>query len=128
YNYVASGAPGMIIQNQPAIVLNRWKNPGDITDIQRYSKDSGDPWKAYMRMQDSDRVLTDASYIRLKNLSLTYTFSEENVRKLHLQGLSLYIQGQNLLTITNYQGLDPETGKTTLPPLRLITGGIRITL
>ncbi|OFY44627.1 MAG: hypothetical protein A2X18_03220 [Bacteroidetes bacterium GWF2_40_14] len=128
YNYFGSGSPGIMIQNQPTSVLNRWRNPGDIADTQKFSTDEGTPWTVYMRMQSSDHCLTDASYIRLKNLSLTYTFSEESVRKLHLQGLSLYLQGQNLLTITNYQGLDPETGKTTLSPLRLITGGIRITL
>jgi len=128
YNYYPIGSPGIMIENQPTSVLSRWKNPGNITNIQKYSTDSGAPWTAYSRLKGSDRFLTDASYIRLKNLSLSYTFSEKSVRKLHLQGLSLYIQGQNLLTITNYQGLDPETGQTTLPPLRLITGGIRITL
>jgi TonB-linked SusC/RagA family outer membrane protein len=128
YNYWPSGSPGIMIQNQPTSVLNRWKNPGDIADIQQFSTSSSTPWTAYSRLLSSDRFLTDASYIRLKNLSLTYTFSEDIVRKLHLQGLSLYLQGQNLLTITNYQGLDPETGVRTLPPLRLITGGIRITL
>jgi len=128
YNYWPSGSPGIMIQNQPTSVLSRWENPGDITDIQKFSTDFGTPWSAYSRLLSSDRYLTDASYIRLKNLSLTYTFSEEVLRKMHLQGLSIYLQGQNLLTITNYQGLDPETGLRTLPPLRLITGGIRITL
>jgi TonB-linked SusC/RagA family outer membrane protein len=128
YNYWPSGSPGIMIQNHPTSVMNRWKNPGDITDIQQFSASSSSPWTAYSRLLSSDRFLTDASFIRLKNLSLTYTFSEEIVRKLHLQGLSLYLKGQNLLTITNYQGLDPETGVRTLPPLRLITGGIRITL
>ncbi len=128
YNYYASGSPGIMIENQPTSVLSRWKNPGDMTDIQKFSTDSGTPWTTYSRLKNSDRFLTDASYIRLKNLSLSYTFSKGSLRKLHLQGLSLYLQGQNLFTITNYQGLDPETGQTTLPPLRLITGGIRITL
>ncbi len=128
YNYFGEGSPGIMIENQPSSVLDRWREAGDIADTQKFSTDSGTPWTAYMRMQSSDHFLTDASYIRLKNLSISYTFAEEAVRKLHLQGLSLYIQGQNLWTISSYQGLDPETGTKTLPPLRLITGGIRITL
>lgn len=128
YIYLPSGSPGYMIQNQPKSVMKRWQEPGDISDIQKFSRSTGASLTAYSRLQSSDRFLTDASFIRFKNFSISYTFSEETSRKLNLQGLSVFIQGQNLFTITNYSGLDPETGTTTLPPLRLITSGIRVTL
>jgi hypothetical protein len=77
----------------------------------------------------SDGVWTDASYIRLKNLSLSWQLPQAALRKLHLTNLRLYTQGQNLLTITNYKGLDPENLSTTsLPMLRMVTVGIQATL
>jgi hypothetical protein len=47
---------------------------------------------------------------------------------MHLQMARLYLQIQNLLTITHYQGLDPETGGLNLPPLRMITAGVQVAL
>ena len=48
------------------------------------------------------------------------------IKKLHLQNTRIYLQGQNLLTITNYKGIDPEQANMNyLPPLRMITFGIK---
>jgi len=48
--------------------------------------------------------------------------------RLRIENARIFIQGQNLFKITNYKGLDPENQSSTLPPLRVITGGIHLTL
>lgn len=61
----------------------------------------------------SDRYIEDASYIRLKNISLGYTFPKKMVRRLSLETLRVNVNIQNLLTITGYDGYDPEVGTST---------------
>ena len=63
----------------------------------------------------SDRFIEDGSYLKLKTLSLSYSFPKINLK--HIQGLRLYVTGQNLLTWTKYRGYDPEVsyrGASTL--------------
>ena len=80
--------------NQSRRLLDRWKQPGDITDIPRHG----------VYTEFDSRLLEDASFLRLKNLMLSY-----NVGKLaFINNLRIYIQAQNLLTFTNFSGLDPE--------------------
>ena len=61
----------------------------------------------------SDRYIEDASYIRLKNISLGYTFPKKMISKIGLENLRLNVNIQNLLTITGYDGYDPEVGTST---------------
>ena len=56
----------------------------------------------------SDFYVEDASYVRLKNVTLGYNFPDETLKILRLTSLKLYVTGQNLLTFTNYEGFDPE--------------------
>ena len=62
----------------------------------------------YVRV--SDRLIEDASYFRLQNLSFGYTFPTKWVRKLYLDKVRLYMNIQNVFTISKYKGLDPEVG------------------
>jgi hypothetical protein len=128
HNYLYGFLPGYFGQNQPTAVLNRWQKAGDITNIQRYNQNLS-IYTAYNNANLSDLVYSDASYIRLKNVSLSWTLPEKWEQKAHLQRCKFYVQGQNLLTFTKYKGLDPETkSSTTLPPLRVVTLGIQVTL
>ena len=61
----------------------------------------------------SSRYIEDGSYVRLKNISLGYTFPQNIVKKLYLENLRLYCNLQNVLTITGYDGYDPEIGAST---------------
>ena len=134
-NYLDNYTPGFFGSgqaysgsNQPITVLKRWRQPGDVSNIQRFSQNAS-VLNAWSNTQNSDRVYSDASYIRLKNVSLSWQMPESWRKDLHLQNASFYIQGQNLAMITNYKGLDPETSTTTtLPLLRVITLGIRVEL
>lgn len=78
---------------------------------------------------NSDANWVDASYIRLQNLALSYNLPEKLISKTGLQRFRVYLQGQNLLTITGYKGIDPATPGTygQLPPRKIITTGIQIT-
>ncbi len=110
--------------NMPVEVLNRWQKPGDQAEYQMFSRN------AYLYdVKGSDHAFADASYIRLKNLSLSWNMPERWSKNVKLEHVRLFAQGQNLLTFTNYLGLDPENASfENLPPLRVITFGAQITL
>ena len=85
--------------NQSTEVLNRWTTSGQITDVPK----ANDPSTLHV----SDRFVEDGSYVRLKAVTLGYQFKLE---KLKLNSIKVYVTGQNLYTITNYKGFDPEVG------------------
>lgn len=117
-------APGGFT-NQPIEVLNRWRKSGDIADFQRYTITTASLPYLY-GVTYGDLAIGDASYIRLKNFSLAYTIPGNKISKLGLKNARVYLQGQNVLTLTNYSGLDPETQGLVLPPLKMITAGLQI--
>lgn len=101
YNYQrALLESGSSFYNQTTAVTNRWKTEGDITDMPRASY--GDP-KGNNRF--SDRWIEDGSYIRLKDITLSYNVP---VKASWLQGLTVWCAGTNLLTFSKYLGSDPE--------------------
>ncbi|AUC22516.1 hypothetical protein BTO15_10640 [Polaribacter sejongensis] len=80
--------------------LNRWSPTNTDTDIPEA--------RVSRSFVTSDRWVDDASYIRVKNISLGYNFSEALLSKINLSSAKLYLSGQNLFTITDYKGIDPE--------------------
>ena len=101
YNYQRSLLEsGSNFYNQTAAMTNRWKVEGDETNIPRIAY--GDP-KGNNRF--SDRWIEDGSYLRLKDITLSYKVP---VSASWLQGLTIWCAGSNLLTFTNYLGSDPE--------------------
>jgi TonB-linked SusC/RagA family outer membrane protein len=133
YNYLSIfGSPGFFngsIQNQPTVVLNAWSAPGSSSDIEKYVANSASTAvSAYTNKAIIVAAISDASFIRLKNVSLSYQLPTKWQQFLRLRNTRLYVQAQNLLTVTNYSGLDPETQGKTLPPLRMIITGIQIGL
>ncbi len=123
YNQIEPGTYG----NQPTVVLNRWQQPGQNAPVEKYSQNYGDAYNAFYNLTSaSDGVISDASYIRLKNLSLSYNFSGNWISHLKIRSARVYVQGQNLLTITHYMGFDPENQNySALPPLKVLTAGIQ---
>lgn len=116
--------------NQPVAVLDRWQKPGDVATYQRFSSgrnpvDMGD---TYWSSSSSDAAFDDADFIRLKNLALGWRLPEGLTKKIRFQSLDIFLQAQNILTITNYPGIDPESlSNENIPPLRMITVGIKAT-
>ncbi|HWK08130.1 MAG TPA: SusC/RagA family TonB-linked outer membrane protein [Puia sp.] len=120
--------PGTQGINQPVSVLSRWQKPGDHTNVQRYNSNYS-LFGQFFDAAGSDAGHSDASYIRLTNLSLSWRFPMSWNKKMHLQNCRVYVSGQNLLTITHYQGMDPENQNiNSLPPLKVLTAGMQIIL
>jgi hypothetical protein len=76
----------------------------------------------------SDASYSDASFIRLKNVSLTYELPAKWIKPAKIRSAGVFVRGQNLLTITHYFGFDPETAGYSLPPLRQVVAGIHCSL
>ena len=126
YEHVG-GLPGTFSANQPVDVLDRWQKEGDIAKFQRYNQDYSTIASSNNAV-NSDFQYGDASYIRLKNVSLSYNLPTRWINRAHLQQARIYFQGQNLLTITNYRGYDPENRNyLVLPPLKVYTLGVQFT-
>jgi hypothetical protein len=123
--YNSLSIPG-IVGNQSAEILGKqWQKPGDQA---LYAKFTTQPGFSGYFLTGSDGVYTDASYIRLSNLSLSYNLPESYLKKLGLQACSFFLNANNLFTITKYKGADPETQSfKSLPPTRTITGGLSFT-
>jgi len=115
--------------NLPTSFLDRWQKPGDKAKYQKFSQDySGAAYNSFNYATQSDFGYSDASFIRLKNLAISWQLSKPTVKKLHLENCRIYLQGQNLFTITNYNGIDPESQGTGLPPMRVWTAGFQMAL
>jgi TonB-linked SusC/RagA family outer membrane protein len=119
--------PGMI-RNQPIDVLTRWQHPGDNATMQKFNQDSRlrNDYNAFV---SSDHGYADASFIRCKNVAFSWQLPDGLKRKMNVNNCRIYIQTQNLFTITHYPGWDPETqSATAMPPLRVMTAGIQLIL
>ncbi|NME70053.1 SusC/RagA family TonB-linked outer membrane protein [Flammeovirga aprica] len=92
-------------KNQSSAVLNRWKRPGDQTDIPKSSPGNTD------NSRISTRFVEDASYLRLKALTVSYTLPQNVTEKLSMSAARFYVTGENLWTLTNYTGFDPEVNQ-----------------
>ena len=111
--------------NQSTEVLDHWQSADILGVTQIYTSGSnGEAENALYRYAASDAGITDASYIRLKNVALSYEFPEKWLKNVACKAT---LEGQNLLTITPFKGSDPEfAGIGFLPPLRMITVGLQL--
>ena len=96
--------------NLPAYMLGRWTGEGTSNTLPRFVRGDNVNW------QMSDLYVQDGSYLRLKNIQLGYTVPEFLTKKILISQLRLYVAAENLLTLTNYRGFDPEisSGGTSL--------------
>ena len=110
--------------NQSSDVLEHWQTSGDRGPSQVYTSGAnGAAVNALYQYAASDAGITDASFIKLKNVSLNYKFPERWLKNVNCTAT---LEGQNLLTITPFKGSDPEfVGVGFLPPLRIITAGLQ---
>lgn len=122
----SSQYPGIMF-NPSTLFLDRWHKIGDQALAPRINADY--PLPTIIAYQNSNIGYSDASYLRLKNVSLSYDFSGSLLKKWKINSLRFYLQGQNLLTITHYKGADPEVQYAyQLPLLRTLTAGLQIKL
>ncbi|MDR0748028.1 MAG: TonB-dependent receptor [Tannerellaceae bacterium] len=90
-----------------ASMMRRWQQPGDQTDIPRITNTQNADG-SFNHNYESSRFLEDASYLRVRNISLAYIFPPKIIAKTGLNQLRVYVNATNLLTFTNYSGADPE--------------------
>jgi len=123
FDQLAFGATPGYRGNAPVALLDRWQEVGDVTPIQRASGGLSFGEDTGVLQQFSNAAFSDASFIRLRNISLNYRVGTLD------NGLevNVYLQGQNLWTLTNYKGPDPEQpSNSRLPQLRQITLGLQL--
>lgn len=113
--------------------LDRWQKPGDITMVPKMTNAN---YAANLR---PSRLVEDGSYVRLKNITIGYTLPSSLISKIGLSNARIYVSGQNVLTFTNYSGMDPEVNSTAstsltqgvdfyaMPHPRVFMGGIDLT-
>lgn len=134
FGYTTPGLFGTlgVSGNQPVSVLNNyWRQAGEAATLQQLNPGNitalGTGF-SYASNIINSATWTDASFVRLKNLSFSYTLPASFTKAAYMQQARLYVQGQNLFTVTGYKGLDPETqSASVLPPLRVITFGAQVT-
>ncbi|WP_052345449.1 SusC/RagA family TonB-linked outer membrane protein [Alkaliflexus imshenetskii] len=103
FNATRIETEGMIdAKNQSRKVLNRWKTPGQVTDIPRAMADNTD------NSIISTRFVEDGSYLRVKAITLGYEVPRDILSRFNLQRVRLHVTGENLFTFTGYSGYDPE--------------------
>ena len=113
--------------NTQRVEDGRWRQPGDETDIPRAGTGqlfdengnviSGSEYQNWQEI--SDQWLEDGSFLRLKNLQLAYNLPGRWFSNSPLKGATVYFRGQNIWTLTNYLGVDPEVssnGESVLYP------------
>jgi TonB-dependent starch-binding outer membrane protein SusC len=89
-------------KNQSREVINRWRAPGDITDIPRAV------WGSTNNSRLSTRFVEDGSFMRVKAMTLSYTVPQNVLSRVKISNAKVYVTGENLLTFTKYKGYDPE--------------------
>lgn len=104
------------------MLYDRWKQPGDVTDVPRYG----------VTPQFDTHLLENASFLRLKNLTVGYTLPTSLLKKSRFfSAARVYAQAQNLFTFTDFSGLDPESNsnvyKAQYPMTRQFTFGLEVT-
>jgi TonB-linked SusC/RagA family outer membrane protein len=116
--------------NQPVAVLNSyWKAPGDVAQLQRLASSYGSAAIGpALNFAQSSGVYSDVTYLRIKTVSLSYQLPNALVSKVHIKGASVFANGQNLLTFTNYKVGDPETPGvfTSFPIQRILAFGLNL--
>ncbi len=119
------------MNNMPAIMYGKfWQKPGDDAALQKPTQSYSTPAAtALQQFKVSDGGYSNASYIRLRNISVSYNLPENLLQRWHLANARIYMQAENLFKITSYQVTDPETGGFNIvPPLKTFVWGVQLGL
>lgn len=120
--------------NMQTHLLGRWTGPGTSNRLPKLTAEA-DGGKN-LNWRSSDLMVYDGSFMRLRNITLGYTLPESLTRKVLISKLRIYLNAENLFTLTKYHGLDPEisSGGTSIgidkgvyPQARTLSAGINVT-
>ena len=119
------------MQNLPHVALDRWQKEGDEARYQKFTTTTtaSNTLAGNYASYYSDLGYMNASYLRLKNISLSYMIPSAITSKVKLSSVRVFLQAQNLLTFTPFKSTDPESAfLNRVPPLRTLTAGFQLTL
>src|SRR5690606_13254855 len=123
-NEFFGGQPSGMMTNQTVSALDRWQEAGDQTAMQQFTTGgNAEALLAYSKFNISSGAVSDASFVRLKSIALSYNLP---LGKDSGNSCRISLQGQNLLTFTKYKAGDPEQLSGFLPPLKRITLGVQL--
>lgn len=118
--------PGYTASQLSKDLLREWRNPGDITDVPR-----ADPSVYFL--DNTTRFVENGSYWRLRNVQISYVVPRSIVNKIKANSVRVFVQAQNMVTITKYRGYDPEVpaggslnAGAQYPTLKTITAGVNL--
>ncbi|WP_158542129.1 SusC/RagA family TonB-linked outer membrane protein [Pedobacter chinensis] len=125
----AAATPGAFSRgasNQPLSILERWRSFDDNSSIKKVSSQVQDASTSTAYF--SDAGFSDASFARLKNISLSWQVPVNWLQKVGASSMKVFINMQNVLTITSYKGLDPEKPgiRPLMPPMRTLVFGANL--
>jgi len=121
--------PGGMTNEPEAILGKYWTAPGDHATLQRlaasYNSSSINSLGDFVQ---SNGALSNDTYLRVKTAALSYALPGDFLKKVHVQGASIYVNAQNLFTITNYKVGDPEQpgSFTSFPLQRIVAFGLSL--
>jgi TonB-linked SusC/RagA family outer membrane protein len=123
----AEGSGTLNGANKSTSLFRAWKQPGDITDIPRINGTYG----INNYVNENDRYVQNSSFLRLRTIQLAYSLDDEILEKLPFTNLKLYVQAENLITFTEFQGFDPESDYRALsfrryPTPKIYTLGVNV--
>jgi hypothetical protein len=118
------------MNNRISAALDRWQRTGDVTRVQQFTASYTDAQRAAENLQSSDLAYGNTSYVRLKNLSVSYAIPAQWLKTIRMQACHLYVHAQNVWTLSKDKDTDPEMTINTLgiPPLKTFTAGLQFTL
>lgn len=121
--------------NNSTKILDRWRKPGDITDVPKVQDGDFTSWGYSLPL--SANVFSN-DYVRLKSLTLSYSLPEKMIKKAQISDIKIFVSGQNLLLFTPYPGADPEVTSTDnssatqgfdrnmMPNAKIFTVGLKV--
>jgi hypothetical protein len=113
--------PAYLFDNLAKVMIDEWRTPGQVTDIPA----ADNPF-----FSGTSRFVESGDFIRLRNVNLSYSLPANLIDKLKIASLRMFLQGQNLLTFTDFRGFDPELSGNLIgsqyPALRTVTIGVNI--
>jgi len=113
--------PSYLFDNLSKLMINEWRTPGQITDI----PSADNPF-----FSGTSRFVESGDFIRLRNVNLSYSLPSNLTESLKIASLRVFVQGQNLLTFTDFRGFDPELSGNLIgsqyPALRTVTVGVNV--
>ncbi len=119
--------------NNGTEIMNRWKAPGDVTDVPRlrYAQSA----TVNQTGAAISRFVESGDFVRLQNVVFSYAFSNQSLSKFsngYIKNARVFAQGQNLFMLTNYSGLDPDNASQSgidnavSPTLRILSVGLNV--